>query len=112
MIWARSRVRNRVKVRANTRKSCGSAAQQMVLTLTLTLVLTLDLAQITKLPLLNYLCSLLILLKIAIFKKKSRFFECGVLWGTGFLDKIIVFSMFFNDVYCFFVIFLTVGIMV
>ena len=31
----------------------------LVLALTLTLVLTLDLAQITKLPLLNYLCSLL-----------------------------------------------------
>ena len=36
----------------------------LALTLVLTLVLTLDLAQITKLPLLNYLCSLL--------KKRSR----------------------------------------
>ena len=33
----------------------------MVLALTLTLVLTLVLAQITKVPLLKYLCSLLIL---------------------------------------------------
>ena len=36
-----------------------AALPQLFLVLALTLVLTLDLAQIIKLPLLNYLCSLL-----------------------------------------------------
>ena len=52
--------------------------QQMVLALTLTLVLTLDLAQITKLPLLNYLCSLLNL-QAARLEKAELCFEV-LLW--------------------------------
>ena len=47
-------------------KVVAGLQQQMVLALTLTLVLTLDLAQITKLPLLNYLFSLLILVIIIV----------------------------------------------
>ena len=46
--------------------------QQMVLALTLTLVLTLDLAQITKLPLLNYLCSLLKMVTKQISNKRKN----------------------------------------